>query len=195
MIRENGISILDGFLGNWADMERFHAKYYRGGYPRTVLCGLNPGRNGAGKTGIPFVDFSSLSKLLSGVKRTDTERSARFFFDIVSHFGAEPFFRSFYVTNVSWVGYSKHGKNLNYDLLPVDAIEFVSQQFIYEMSVVEPTHVISMSKSAHATVSRLLGKDVDTTLVLPHPSACMFPSKRDVSKAMYVETLSPFLHR
>ena len=67
------IELLDDFLDNWENVKRFYEKYYANGYPKTVLCGINPGKNGAGKTGIPFLDFDSLSKLIDGIEHTDTE--------------------------------------------------------------------------------------------------------------------------
>lgn len=42
---------------------------------RVVLCGINPGRNGAGKTGIPFIDFSGASHLLSGIGQNDSRNN------------------------------------------------------------------------------------------------------------------------
>ena len=70
------IVLLDSFLDNWENVKQFNEKYYTEGYPKTVLCGINPGKNGAGKTGVPFLDFNSLSKLMDGVEHADTERSA-----------------------------------------------------------------------------------------------------------------------
>jgi hypothetical protein len=195
MLQAEGIRIIGEFTSNWRTIERFHEEYYCDGYPRTVICGLNPGQHGAGKTGLPFVDFSSLSKLLSGVTRSDTERTAQFFFEIVSHFGAKAFYRSFYVTNVSWVGFLNGKCNVNYDKLPAEAIQFVSRQFEYEMSVVKPIRVISLSKPTHATVSRLMGNHVDTSFVLPHPNWCAFPNNSESSRTTYIKTLTPFLRR
>ena len=76
----------------------------------TVICGINPGRNGAGKTGVPFLDFNSLSQLLPNLKKEDSERSSQFFFEIVEHFGAKKFYETFYVTNISWLGFIKDNK-------------------------------------------------------------------------------------
>jgi hypothetical protein len=96
-----GIEILKDFLENWDTVLEFNRVFYAEGEPKTVLCGINPGRLGAGKTGVPFMDFRSLSKLIPGVTRDDTERSAQFFYEVVNHFGAQNFYRSFYVGNVS----------------------------------------------------------------------------------------------
>lgn len=193
-LQPNGIAILSDFLSNWGNIERFYSTYYGPQFPPTVLCGLNPGRHGAGKTGVPFLDFISLSKLLSGVNRSDTERSAQFFFKIVSHFGAKAFFRSFYVTNVSWVGFIKAGKNVNYDDdLPSQAIDFIHRMLTSEMEVVRPKRIISLSKSVHRTITDLFGGTVDTRVCLPHPNWCAFPNKEVASKSAYLNALTPLL--
>ena len=36
--------------------EKFYNKYYNNTQPRRIILGINPGRFGAGLTGIPFTD-------------------------------------------------------------------------------------------------------------------------------------------
>lgn len=193
IIEDEGISILDDFLENWSNVKRFYAEYYGAHYPDTVLCGINPGRNGAGKTGVPFVDFSSLSKLLDGIGRDDWERSAQFFFDIVQHFGARTFFRSFYVTNFSWVGYARRGVNVNYYALPERVQVVTGNLFKYEMEQVCPKRIISLSKRVHESVTNCVDGSIETDLLLPHPNWCAFPKNIDGAKAKYVEILSKYV--
>jgi hypothetical protein len=185
------IEVLSEFLDNWNRIEEFYTRYYGDRFPSTVLCGLNPGRLGAGKTGVPFLDFASLSKLLPGISRRDTERSAQFFIQVVEHFGAEDFFRSFYVTNVSWVGYKRVSKNLNYPDLPSAALKFVQEAFRWEMGEVKPKRVISLSAAVQATVAGLFaGTRIDTSLQLPHPNYCAFPTKISQCRDDYIAALS-----
>lgn len=193
IIEDEGVSILDDFLKNWSNIERFYSEYYGTSYPETVLCGINPGRNGAGKTGVPFIDFSSLSKLLDGVGRDDWERSAQFFFDIVQHFGPRTFFRSFYVTNFSWVGYAKSGKNLNYHDLSGEAQAIIARLFRYEMNHIHPKRIISLSKRVHEDITACMGDSLETDLFLPHPNWCAFPSNIDGARAKYIAVLSKFV--
>jgi len=49
MLSDCGIEMLDEFLDNWPTVERFYSEYYSKGLPKIVLCGINPGRRGAGK--------------------------------------------------------------------------------------------------------------------------------------------------
>lgn len=193
IIEDDGLSILDAFLENWANVKQFYAKYYGNSYPDTVLCGINPGRNGAGKTGVPFIDFSSLSKLLDGIDRDDWERSAQFFFEVVQHFGSSTFFRSFYVTNFSWVGYTRQSKNVNYYELPEEAQDIIGKMFRYEMEQVQPRRIISLSKRVHQSVTTLLDDSINTDLLLPHPNWCAFPNNIDGAKTKYIKVLSKYV--
>ncbi|MBV6655114.1 MAG: DUF4918 family protein, partial [Mameliella sp.] len=40
----------------WDAMEQFYGKYYSDDRPRVAIFGINPGRFGAGVTGVPFTD-------------------------------------------------------------------------------------------------------------------------------------------
>lgn len=110
--------MLTEFLDHSEVADAFCNTYYPGNLPREVICGLNPGRLGAGLTGAPFTDFLSLSKWLPVIKRNDGDASAQFFFQVVQ----AAFFRFFYITNVSAVGFLKDSKNLNYHDMPPAAL-------------------------------------------------------------------------
>ena len=170
LLGEHEICALSDFHRNKDGIETFWRKYYGGAVPRVVLCGINPGRHGARNTGIPFLDFQSLSQLIPGIDRQDNERTAGFFFQVVRQFGVEAFFHSFYVTNVASVGFIRDGKNLNYTELPASALEVVERNFLQEMEIVQPTHVISLGEVVQQTVRKLLPASVDCSMRLPHPS-------------------------
>lgn len=194
LIGEHEICILSDFLLNKVGIDTFWRTYYGGAVPRVVLCGINPGRHGAGKTGIPFLDFQLLSQLISGIDRQDSERSARFFFQVVRQFGVAAFFHSFYVTNVASVGFIRDGKNLNYDALPASALEVVERNFLQEMEIVQPTHVISLSNVVQKTVRKLLPTTVDCSMRLPHPSWITTYRGNEMDKwaARYLAVLDKF---
>ena len=170
LISDQGVCVLSDFLLNQAHIDTFWQTYYGSSVPRVVICGINPGRHGAGKTGIPFLDFQSLAQLIPDVERSDSESSAGFFYQVIKQFGASAFLPTFYVTNIASVGFVRAGKNLNYNDLPAPALEIVERNFLLEMAVVQPTHIISLGEVVHATVNKLMGKDVDCKRRLPHPS-------------------------
>ncbi len=195
LLQGTEIKILTDFLENWEHVLEFNRRFYAAGEPKTVLCGINPGRLGAGKTGIPFTDFGSLSKLIPNVERKDMERSAQFFHEVVDYFGAKNFYRSFYVTNVSWLGYAKGAKNLNFNELPLPAKNAAMTMFTYDMNRINPTTVISMGSVVKEAVQSVLGASVRTDIALPHPNYCAFPKNKEKCKRQYIEVLESFVKK
>ena len=195
LISDQGVCVLSDLLLNQTHIDTFWQTYYGSSVPRVVICGINPGRHGAGKTGIPFLDFQSLAQLIPGVERSDSEGSAGFFYQVVKRVGASAFFPTFYVTNIASVGFACEGKNLNYNELPGPALEIVERNFLLEMAVVQPTHIISLGEVVHATVNKLMGKEVDCTRRLPHPSWITTYRRNESEKWLshYLAELGPFL--
>lgn len=188
------ISVLREFEDNVHVAKRFAKAYCSSKNPTVVLCGINPGRLGAGKTGVPFLDFASLSKLLPDVNRPDAERSAQFFFEIVEHFGAKEFYATFHVTNISSIGFERAGSNFNYYDLPAPVINHVHAEFKNEINAVQPAVIISLAKSVHDTVRKLfVNSTIDVSTRLPHPNYCAFPKRRDLCKQQYIEVLSQYI--
>ncbi|MEK6707806.1 MAG: hypothetical protein AABY81_03220 [Pseudomonadota bacterium] len=72
----------------------------------------------------------------------------------------------------SWhaAGAVRYGINLNYNELPASALEVVERNFLQEMEIVQPTHVISLGEVVQQTVRKLLPASVDCSMRLPHPS-------------------------
>ena len=52
----------------------FYHKYYEDNEPRTLILGINPGRYGAGLTGIPFTDPVKL-EMICGIKNNLTKKA------------------------------------------------------------------------------------------------------------------------
>jgi len=95
----------------------FYKKYYNNNQERTFLIGINPGRFGAGLTGIPFTDPIYLETILK-IKNDfpkKHELSSQFIYKVIDEFGGpEKFFGTFYLTAVSPLGFTFHNKNINY---------------------------------------------------------------------------------
>jgi hypothetical protein len=190
------IRIIADFLENIRWMELFYGKYVEPFHPRVVICGINPGRFGSGKVGVPFLDFRALNELVGDTGRDDTEKSARFFFSVVRHFGAELFYSTFYVTNVSWLGFTKDGRNINYYRLPEDVQAVVLDRFTYEMGLVKPTHIIATSLEVEKTLHALKdgGKiTANAGLRLRHPRWCGIDRNYEAGLREYVNILGSFI--
>lgn len=95
----------------------FYEKFYNDTNKRSLILGINPGRYGAGITGIPFTDPIKLETLF-GIRNTlprKPELSAEFIHKMIEAFGGhEKFFARFFINSVSPLGFVQSGKNLNY---------------------------------------------------------------------------------
>jgi len=95
----------------------FYKKFYDDKNPRHMMLGINPGRFGGGITGIPFTDPIRLEKEC-GIKNNfikKQELSSVFIYDMINAYGsAEKFYRYYYISAISPLGFVKDGKNLNY---------------------------------------------------------------------------------
>ena len=136
-----------------------------------------------------------MGQFLPNINSDDQERSAKFFVDIINHFGAENFYKSFYVTNISWVGFVKDNKNLNYYDLPMKAKKFVYDSFEFEMSIIKPKKIICLGKEVQATAKELFNDKIDSDTLLAHPNYCAFPSNYDEQKKKYLETLKKYVDK
>jgi hypothetical protein len=95
----------------------FYKKYYSDNNKRHLLIGINPGRFGGGVTGIPFTDPIRLEKicLIKNDFQKKQELSSVFIYEMIEAFGGvEKFYKQYYISAVSPLGFVKHGKNLNY---------------------------------------------------------------------------------
>ena len=190
ILAKKNITILMDFLNNWENIQRFNRYYYGKTIPKVVLCGINPGRFGAGKIGIPLMDFATLSKLIDGIESKESERSAQFFAKIVQKVGPKRFYRHFYVTNISWVGFMKEGRNLNFYDLPKHAQEFVYEQFLFEMEYVRPEQIIALGRNVQKTIKEILAIEPD---YLPHPNFCQFPRNEVECEKRYFTLVSEYV--
>ncbi len=97
-------------------MTLFYDKYYKDKNKRTFILGINPGRFGAGITGVPFTDPLRLETL--GIDNTFQKRqelSSVFIYDMIHDCGGpERFYSRYYIASLSPLGFVKGGKNYNY---------------------------------------------------------------------------------
>jgi hypothetical protein len=95
----------------------FLQKYYNDDKPRRILLGINPGRFGAGVTGVNFTAPRQL-KEFCGIDhefKKQSELSAEFIYEMITDYGgAEKFYSHFFIGSVCPLGFIKHGKNINY---------------------------------------------------------------------------------
>lgn len=122
-----GVGVLDPFHGpHGAEVRRivtaFHRTYFSDDRPRTLMLGINPGRLGAGSTGLSFTDTkrceSDLGIPVRGLRTH--EPSSDFFYRMIrAAGGAKTFYSAVYVHAICPLGFVKRGTsgtgtNLNY---------------------------------------------------------------------------------
>ena len=100
-----------------AVMEEFYGKFFSDQRQRVFILGINPGRFGAGTTGVPFTDPVSLEAHcgIPNAFQKRRELSAVFIEQLLDRFGGPAsFYKSFFITAASPVGFTRGGKNYNY---------------------------------------------------------------------------------
>lgn len=101
----------------WRAMEQFYGKYYGDDRQRIAIFGINPGRFGAGVTGVPFTDPIRLEEVC-GIPNTfhkKPELSSDFVYRFIDNWGeAEAFYEHFYITSLCPLGFTRDGKNYNF---------------------------------------------------------------------------------
>ena len=135
------VTVLDPFNGVHADEVRrivtqFHGTFYTDNRPRTLMLGINPGRLGAGSTGLPFTDTKrcevDLGIAVHGLRTH--EPSSDFFYRMIrAAGGAEAFYSKVYVHAVCPLGFVKQGPNgqaINLNYYDDKALEIAITPFV-----------------------------------------------------------------
>ena len=115
----DGVVVLNPFHNSdsFFFCSQFYKKYYDDNGERTLILGINPGRHGGGITGVPFTDPIKLEQCcgISNPFNKKPELSADFIYMMINAYGGtENFYRKFYISAVSPLGFTKDGTNLNY---------------------------------------------------------------------------------
>lgn len=96
---------------------RFFSRYFSDSGIRILMLGINPGRFGAGVTGVNFTAPRQLTQHC-GIEHTfrdQSELSAEFIYEMIQAYGGpDPFYRDVFIGSVCPLGFVQGGKNLNY---------------------------------------------------------------------------------
>ncbi|WP_373073727.1 uracil-DNA glycosylase family protein [Zeaxanthinibacter enoshimensis] len=97
--------------------EKFYNKYYGDDKERTLILGINPGRLGAGATGIPFTDTKRLAADC-GI-RIDSfnshEPSSVFVYEVIRAYGGPVnFYKDFFINSMYPLGFVIRNKKGNW---------------------------------------------------------------------------------
>ena len=180
-VKENGVEILNPFENIEVQeiCEVFYNRFYNDSAKRFFLIAINPGRFGAGVTGLPFIDPVVLEEKL-GMPNSLPKRkelSAVFIHELIDLMGgSEAFYNQFYITNVSPLGFVKEGKNLNYydiDSLQNELKPFIVKHMNKQVKEWGRTDVaFTIGKGLNHKAMLKLNKEYkwfDKLIALPHP--------------------------
>lgn len=97
--------------------EVFYRKYYWDSKSRKLILGINPGRLGAGATGIPFTDTKRLSEVcgIDGAEFHTHEPSSVFVYQVIEAFGGpDAFYAEYYINSVCPLGFVRQNQKGNW---------------------------------------------------------------------------------
>lgn len=128
-------------------INKFYKKYFDDNHPRGLLLGINPGRYGAGITGVNFTAPRQLKEncAIDHPFPISSELSAEFIYEMIEQYGgAKKFYTNWFIGSVCPLGFIKNGKNLNYyddkqllSAITPFIIECISQQVSFGFNVKE----------------------------------------------------------
>ncbi|MBV8326055.1 SMUG2 DNA glycosylase family protein [Chryseobacterium sp.] len=180
-----GFDVLNPYLDNpetMTVMQKFYHKYYNDSNRRKFIIGINPSRNGAGVTGVPFTDTKRLESVC-GIKMESAhthEVSSVFVYDMIADYGgADLFYKDVYINSpfpLAIVRKTKTGLlNANYydDRKLFDAVkDFMIASLKQHISLnLDTSEVFILGKKNADFISKLNkeAKLFDIMTVLEHP--------------------------
>ena len=178
----------------------FYRKFYNDTKPRHLILGINPGRFGAGVTGIPFTDTKRL-KNECGLEYHGSEThepSSVFVYEVIEAYGGpQQFYADLYINSVCPLGFvimDDKGRFKNYNYYDSPALTEIVRPFIVESIKaqiafgVETDVCFSFGSGKNDKFLQALNKEYGffkTIIPLEHPRFVMqYKSK---SKQFYID--------
>ena len=157
----------------------FYNKYFSDVNERRLILGINPGRFGAGVTGIPFTDPKILESEcgINNPFPKKHELSAIFVYELIEAYGGkEIFYKDYFISSVCPLGFIKEGININYydDKNLYKAVEkkIVSKMWDQLDIGMKRDVAFSLGKGTNYKFLKKLNEDhqfFDKVIPLPHP--------------------------
>jgi hypothetical protein len=136
-----GIRIMNPFRENEQALgisSAFYQKYYNDNQKRFLILGINPGRFGAGLTGVPFTDPKRIENNcgIDAKGMYAHEPSSVFIYDMIKAYGGEElFFSRFYIHAICPLGFTainNRGKEINYNYYDNPQLQEAMYEFIVD---------------------------------------------------------------
>lgn len=190
-----GVAIMNPFTNkdSSALATIFYNKFYKDHHPRKFIFGINPGRFGAGVTGVPFTDPIRLQDDC-GIPNDlpkKPELSSIFIYDVIKRYGGpHAFYKDFFITALSPLGFTKNGLNLNYyddkELLKasepfiIDTIKKTKKEILTDTN-----SCFCLGEGTNFKIFRQLNKKhqlFEKIIPLPHPRFIMQYKRKQVGE-------------
>ena len=183
----------------------FYRKFYSDSTPRVFVLGINPGRFGAGVTGVSFTTPQNLRRYC-GIENTlpDTpELSSRFIYQVVDAFGgAEEFYGKFFLSSLFPLALTKDGPRggpLNYNFYDDRATTNALWPFMTDAVRAQTGFghdrrvAISLGRKNETYLNRLNDEHgfFDRIIALDHPRYILQYKSKDINAYLdrYITTL------
>lgn len=125
------VRVMNPYQGDVSEVDRllreYYKKYYSDREARGLILGINPGRLGAGQTGIPFTDTPALREICSIPTEIETrETSSEFVYKLVRAYGGpETFFKDWFIGAACPLGFlhfNEKGNWVNWNYYDQEAL-------------------------------------------------------------------------
>jgi hypothetical protein len=205
----DGFEVMNPYLDNpetMVVMQQFYKSYYDDTKLRQFMIGINPSRNGAGVTGVPFTDTKRLESVC-GIRMESAhthEISSVFMYDMIAAYGGPTdFYKHIYINSpfpLAIIRRTNDGKwlNANYYDDPV-LFSMVKDFMIASLKKhialgLDTTEVFVLGKK-NATFIQKLNKEAklfDRLHILEHPRYIQQYKSKD--KQLYIDKYLSALH-
>lgn len=181
--------------------QAFYSKFYSDTQPRVFVLGINPGRFGAGVTGISFTTPQNLRRYcgIDNELRDTAELSSRFIYQVIEALGgAQTFYGQFFLTSLFPLALTKDGKNYNFydDRLTTETLwPAITEAVRTQLGFGASRHVAVCLGRKNETYLRRLNEQqdfFDRIVTLDHPRYILQYRSKDVNSYLerYIRTLA-----
>ena len=185
-------------------VQAFYTRFFNDTNPRVFMLGINPGRFGAGVTGISFTTPQNLRRYcgIDNNLRDTPELSSRFIYQVVDAFGvADAFYRQFFLTSLFPLALTKDGRNYNFydDRATTEALwPAITETVRTQLSFGAAQHVAVCLGRKNETYLRRLNDQqgfFGRIVTLDHPRYILQYRSRDINSYLdlYIRTLADCL--
>ena len=172
----------------------FYNKYYNDTGGRRIILGINPGRFGAGVTGIPFTDPVRLESEcgIANTFKKRSELSSEFIYMLIDQMGGpDHFYKHYFIGAVSPLGFVKDNKNFNY----YDSIElmralkpFIIHNLVEQIGLgINSRKCYCLGQGKNFEYLEMINREIglfDEIIPIPHPRWVMQYKRKDLKKIL-----------